>query len=144
MRSPEFHYSAQKWAICLPKKLAVCGYLGGCDTFWCAAMDVLTPPPEISEQTGRSKNFVFDVFGVFPRLSPFFFWKYCLSIFFPSFSRALNSAKHPENTPPTGWRRLIGSPELQIIFHKRATKYRSLLRKMTCKDKGSYESSPPS
>ena len=43
----------------------------------------------------------------------------------------------------TGWRRLIGSPKLQIIFHKRATKYRALLRKMTCKDKGSYESSPP-
>ena len=43
----------------------------------------------------------------------------------------------------TGWRRLIGSPKLQIIFHKRATKYRSLLRKMTYKDKGSYESSPP-
>jgi len=43
----------------------------------------------------------------------------------------------------TGWRRLIGSPELQIIFHKRATKYRSLLWKMTYKDKGSYESSPP-
>ena len=43
----------------------------------------------------------------------------------------------------TGWRRLIGSPKLQIIFHKRAVKYRSLLRKMTCKDKGSYESSPP-
>ena len=35
----------------------------------------------------------------------------------------------------TGWRRLIGSPKLQIIFHKRATKYRSLLRKMTYKDK---------
>ena len=43
----------------------------------------------------------------------------------------------------TGWRRLIGSPKLQIIFHKRATKYRSLLRKMTYQDKGSYESSPP-
>ena len=43
----------------------------------------------------------------------------------------------------TGWRRLIGSPKLQIIFHKRATKYRSLLLEMTCKDKGSYESSPP-
>ena len=43
----------------------------------------------------------------------------------------------------TGWRTLIGSPKLQIIFHKRATKYRSLLRKMTYKDKGSYESSPP-
>ena len=43
----------------------------------------------------------------------------------------------------TGWRRLIGSPKLQIIFHKRATKYRSLLRKMTFEDKGTYESSPP-
>jgi len=43
----------------------------------------------------------------------------------------------------TGWRWLIGSPKLQIIVHKRATKYRSLLRKMTYKDKGSYESSPP-
>jgi len=42
----------------------------------------------------------------------------------------------------TGWRRLIGSLKLQIIFHKRATKYRSLLQKMTYKDKGSYESSP--
>jgi len=43
----------------------------------------------------------------------------------------------------TGWRRLIGSPKLQIIFHKWATKYRSLLRKMTFKDKASSESSPP-
>jgi len=43
----------------------------------------------------------------------------------------------------TGWWRLIGSPKLQIIFHKRAAKYKSLLRKMTYKDKGSYESSPP-
>jgi len=43
----------------------------------------------------------------------------------------------------TGWWRLIGSPKLQIIFHERATKYRSLLRKITYKDKGSYESSPP-
>jgi len=42
----------------------------------------------------------------------------------------------------TGWRRLIGSPKLQITFHKRATKYRALLRKMTYKDKGSCESSP--
>jgi len=43
----------------------------------------------------------------------------------------------------TGWRRLIGSSKLQINFHKRAIKYRSFLRKMTYKDKGSYESSPP-
>ena len=43
----------------------------------------------------------------------------------------------------TGWRRLVGSPKLHIIFHKRATRYRSLLWKMTYKDKGSYGSSPP-
>jgi len=43
----------------------------------------------------------------------------------------------------TGWRRLIGSPKLQIIFHQRATKHKSLLREMTYKDKGSYESLPP-
>jgi len=42
-----------------------------------------------------------------------------------------------------GWRRLIGSPKLQIILHKRATEYWALLWKMTYKDKGSYESSPP-
>jgi len=41
-----------------------------------------------------------------------------------------------------GWRRLIGSRKMQIISHKTATKYRSLLLKMTYKDKGSYESSP--
>ena len=43
----------------------------------------------------------------------------------------------------SAWRRLVGSPKLQIIFHKRATKYRSLFQKMTYKDKGSDESSPP-
>jgi len=50
---------------------------------------------------------------------------------------------HSSKERATGWRRLIGSPKLQIIFHKRATKYRSLLQKMTYEDKGSYESSPP-
>ena len=34
-------------------------------------------------------------------------------------------------------------PNLQIIFHKRATKYRLLLRKKTYKDKRSHESPPP-
>ena len=43
----------------------------------------------------------------------------------------------------TECRSLIESRKLQIIFHKRATKYRSLLLKMTYTDKGSYESSPP-
>ena len=45
---------------------------------------------------------------------------------------ALPSILH---TMTTGWRRPIGSPKLQIIFHKRATKYRSLFRKMTYKDR---------
>ena len=47
------------------------------------------------------------------------------------------------NFARTEWRRLIGSPKLQIIFHQRATKHRALLLKMTYKDKGSYESLPP-
>ena len=54
----------------------------------------------------------------------------------------LNKKNERSTKCSTGWRRLIGSPKLQIIFHGRATKYRSLLRKMTYKDKGSYESSP--
>jgi len=44
---------------------------------------------------------------------------------------------------PTGWRRPIGCLKLQVIFRKRATNYRPLLRKMTYKDKASCESSPP-
>jgi len=43
----------------------------------------------------------------------------------------------------TGWRRLIRSPKLQVIFRKRATNYRAVLWKVTYKDKASYESSPP-
>jgi len=82
----------------------------------------------------------------------------------PYFRRDLSAAKFTSNTheimphdalsfrkifitvstkDATGRRRLIGSSKLQIIFHKRATEYRSLLRKMTYRDKGSYESSPP-
>jgi len=54
-----------------------------------------------------------------------------------------NNIVHWSTDDTTGWRKLIGSPKLQIIFHQRATKYRALLRKMTYKDKGSYKSSPP-
>jgi len=32
---------------------------------------------------------------------------------------------------------------LQVIFRKRATSYRALLRKMTYEDKASYDSTPP-
>jgi len=41
------------------------------------------------------------------------------------------------------WPRLIKCLKLQVIFRKRATIYRALWRKMTCKDKASYGSSPP-
>ena len=43
----------------------------------------------------------------------------------------------------TGWRCCTGCLKLQVSFHKRATNYRALLRKITCKDKASYGSSPP-
>ena len=43
----------------------------------------------------------------------------------------------------TGWRRLIGCHKLQVIFRKRATNFRALLRKMTNENKASYDSTPP-
>jgi len=43
---------------------------------------------------------------------------------------------------PTGWPRPIGCLKLQVIFHKRATNYRALLREMTYKEKASCGSSP--
>ena len=64
----------------------------------------------------------------------------CLTLRYPSVTL---SVCHSWHFLYTGWRRLIGSPKLQIIFYKRATKYRALLLKMTYKDKGSYGSSPP-
>ena len=42
-----------------------------------------------------------------------------------------------------GWRRLIGCLKLQVIFGKRATNYRALLRKMTYEDKAFYDPTPP-
>ena len=42
-----------------------------------------------------------------------------------------------------GWRRPIGCLKLRIIFRKRATNCRALLRKMTYEDKASYDSAPP-
>ena len=41
-----------------------------------------------------------------------------------------------------GWRRLIGCLKLQVIFHTRATNYRTLWREMTSTDRASYVSSP--
>ena len=46
-------------------------------------------------------------------------------------------------THTTGWRRRIACLKLQVIFRKRATNYRALLRKMTCKNKAPYGSLPP-
>ena len=43
----------------------------------------------------------------------------------------------------TRWRRTTECLKLQIIFCKRDTNYRALLRKMTYEDKPSYASSPP-
>ena len=43
----------------------------------------------------------------------------------------------------TEWRRLIGCLKLQVIFRKRATNSRALLRKMTYEDKASCDSTPP-
>jgi len=43
----------------------------------------------------------------------------------------------------TGWRRPIGSRISLITFRKLATNYRALLRKITYKDKASYDSTPP-
>jgi len=57
--------------------------------------------------------------------------------------RGLSQISVSDSNRVKGWRKFIGSPKLQIIFHKRATKYISLLPKMTYKDKGYYESSPP-
>jgi len=44
----------------------------------------------------------------------------------------------------TEWCRPIGCLKLQVIFCKRATKYRALWQKMTYQDQVSYGSSPPS
>jgi len=43
----------------------------------------------------------------------------------------------------TEWQRCLGYLKLQVFFRNRATNYRTLLRKMTSKDKVSYGSSPP-
>jgi len=47
------------------------------------------------------------------------------------------------NTTDTGWRRLIVCLKLQVISRQRVTKYRDILRKMTCKDMASYGCTPP-
>jgi len=43
----------------------------------------------------------------------------------------------------TGWQRPIGCLKLQVIFRKRATNHRALLRKISHEDEASYDSWPP-
>jgi len=43
----------------------------------------------------------------------------------------------------TLWRRLIGCLKMQVVFRKRATNYRALVRKILYQDKASYGGSPP-
>jgi len=45
--------------------------------------------------------------------------------------------------PCIGWRRPLGCLKLKVVFRKRATNSRALLRKMTFEDKASYDSTPP-
>ena len=45
-------------------------------------------------------------------------------------------------TGTTGWRRCIGCLKLQVIFRKRSTNYRALLRKVTYEYNASYDSTP--
>ena len=66
----------------------------------------------------------------------------CSAAVLTQFAQSLNetSTSHHQTT---GWRRPIGCLKLQVIFRKRATNYTALLRKMTCRDKASYDSTPP-
>jgi len=57
------------------------------------------------------------------------------------FTSYLYLCPHPARN--TGWGRLIGCLKLQVIFRKRATNYRALVRKMTYEDKASCDSTPP-
>ena len=74
--------------------------------------------------------------GHFPQKSPI------INGSFPKNHLQLN-ASHWSSPRCTGWRRPIGCLKLQVIFHKRATNYKALLRKMTYKDKAYYDSTPP-
>jgi len=58
-------------------------------------------------------------------------------------SRHASAHVHTRSQTTTGCRILIGCLKLQVILCKRATDYRALLQKITCKDKASYDSTPP-
>ena len=69
------------------------------------------------------------------QLETFFFFFSWARVSYPSRSVALYTS--------TWWRRLVGCLKSQVIFRKRATNYRALLRKMTDVDKEYYGSTPP-
>jgi len=50
---------------------------------------------------------------------------------------------HTRQTLHTVLQNCIGCLKLQVSFRKRATNFRALLRKETCKDKATYDSLPP-
>jgi len=74
---------------------------------------------------------------------PYFLWESFTNETLPKKASFIHKKGARMLTTKTGWRRPIGCLKLQVILHKRATNYRALLRKMTCKDKASYGSSPP-
>jgi len=53
------------------------------------------------------------------------------------------AATREKSVPLTGWWRLIRCLNLNIIFRKRTTNYRALLRETTYEDKITYDSTPP-
>jgi len=72
----------------------------------------------------------------------FFFFFVCVNVRMEWFVRQC-SIHNLHTIGITGWRRCIGCLSFQVSLRKRATNYRALLQKMTCKDKASYESSAP-
>ena len=66
---------------------------------------------------------------------------FTLALFVLSFSLGLSFLL--SLTIFTRWRKVIRCLKLQVIFRKRATMYRALLQKMTCRDKASYDFTPP-
>ena len=60
-----------------------------------------------------------------------------------SASPCVTTNPRAEEAWSTGWRRPIGYLKLQVIFCRRATNWRVLLQKMSCKDKASCAFTPP-
>ena len=61
---------------------------------------------------------------------------------FPIYKDKTSDFEQLQDSDPWIAIEIQGCPKLQVIFRKRATNYRDPLRKMTYKDKASYESLP--